>query len=71
VIFFGVDNANGPTADLRVRQAMNISINRVAIKKVVMRDQSDPTGVIMPPFVNGWTPQLNAYPAPDIPAQRR
>jgi peptide/nickel transport system substrate-binding protein len=70
VIFFGVDNANGPTADLRVRQAMNIAINREAIKKVVMRDQSDPTGVIMPPFVNGWTPQLNAYPTPDIAAAK-
>jgi peptide/nickel transport system substrate-binding protein len=45
---------------------MNIAINREAIKKVVMRDQSDPTGVIMPPFVNGWTPELNAYPAPDM-----
>ena len=70
VIFFGIDNANGPTADLRVRQAMNIAINREAIKKVVMRDQSDPTGVIMPPFVNGWTPQLNSYPAPDIAAAK-
>ena len=39
VIFFGVDNADGPTADLRVRQAMNIAINREAIKKVVMREQ--------------------------------
>jgi len=66
VIFFGVDNADGPTADLRVRQAMNIAINREAIKKVVMRDQSDPTGVIMPPFVNGWTTALNEYPAHDL-----
>ena len=66
VIFFGVDNADGPTADLRVRQAMNIAINREAIKKVVMREQSDPTGVIMPPFVNGWTAALNEYPAHDL-----
>ncbi|MEC7377710.1 MAG: ABC transporter substrate-binding protein, partial [Pseudomonadota bacterium] len=70
VIFFGVDNADGPTADLRVRQAMNIAINREAIKKVVMRDQSDPTGVIMPPFVNGWTPALNEYPAHDLDAAK-
>ena len=41
-----------------VRQAMNIAINRDAIKQVVMREQSDPTGVIMPPFVNGWTTAL-------------
>jgi peptide/nickel transport system substrate-binding protein len=49
-----------------VREAMNIAINRDAIKQVVMRGQSQPTGVIMPPFVNGWTPQLDEYPAHDI-----
>ena len=32
VIFFGVDNAEGPTSDLRVRQAMNMAINREAIQ---------------------------------------
>ena len=66
VIFFGLDTANGPTANLKVRQAMNIAINRDAIKKIVMRGQSDPTGVIMPPFVNGWTPALNEYPKYDL-----
>ena len=77
VIFFGMnsglddlktDNVDGknPFADLRVRQAMNIAINRDAIKKVVMRDQSSPTNVIMPPFVNGWTPELDQIPANDI-----
>jgi peptide/nickel transport system substrate-binding protein len=45
---------------------MNIAINRDSIKKVVMRGQSDPTGVIMPPFVNGWTKELNKYPAYDL-----
>ena len=53
VIFFGVNTVKGPTANLKARQAMNIAINRDAIKKIVMRNQSDPTGVIMPPFVNG------------------
>ncbi|MBL6782889.1 MAG: ABC transporter substrate-binding protein, partial [Alphaproteobacteria bacterium] len=48
------------------RQAMNIAINRESIKQIVMRDQSDPTGVIMPPFVNGWTDALNAYPDYDL-----
>ncbi|PIY73362.1 MAG: peptide ABC transporter substrate-binding protein, partial [Rhodobacterales bacterium CG_4_10_14_0_8_um_filter_70_9] len=72
-IFFGMnvgaadlasDSVQGanPFADLRVREAMNIAINRDAIRQVVMRGQSQPTGVIMPPFVNGWTRQLDAYP---------
>ena len=39
-----------------------MAINRDAIQKVVMRGQSDPTNVIMPPFVNGWTDGLNAVP---------
>ena len=70
VIFFGVNTVKGPTANLKVRQAMNIAINRDAIKKIVMRNQSDPTGVIMPPFVNGWNETLNKYPANDLKAAK-
>lgn len=70
VIFFGLNTVEGPTADVRVRQAMNIAINRDAIKQVVMRGQSDPTGVIMPPFVNGWTEDLNEFPAHDLGAAK-
>ena len=66
VIFLGLNTVEGPTSELKVRQAMNIAINRDSIKKVVMRGQSDPTGVIMPPFVNGWTKELNKYPAYDL-----
>lgn len=80
-IFFGMnsgdddlttDDVDGknPFADLRVRQAMNMAINRDAIQRVVMRDQSEPTGVIMPPFVNGWTEALHAYPATDVDAAK-
>lgn len=62
-----VDGAN-PFADLRVRQAMNIALNRDAIQQVVMRGQSAPAGVIMPPFVNGWTAALDEVPQTDIDA---
>jgi peptide/nickel transport system substrate-binding protein len=76
-IFFGMnvgdkdlktDNVEGknPLADVRVRQAINIAINRDAIKQIVMRGQSQPTGVIMPPFVNGWTEALDEYPKSDV-----
>lgn len=76
-IFFGMnvgaddlerDNVDGanPFADVHVREAMNMAINRDAIMQVVMRDQSQPTGVIMPPFVNGWTEALDAVPAGDV-----
>ena len=77
VIFFGMnqgdadiesDDVEGknPLADKRVRQAMNMAINREAIKQVVMRGQSIPAGMISPPFVNGWTKELDAVPATDI-----
>jgi len=73
VIFFGMNTAAddidsdsvegaNPFADVRVRQAMNMAINRAAIQKVVMRGESDPTNVIMPPFVNGWNDALHALP---------
>lgn len=78
-IFFGLnvgaddlerDNVDGanPLADVRVREAMMIAINREAIQQVVMRGQSDPTGAMLPPPVNGWTPDLEAYPAYDVAA---
>jgi len=80
-IFFGMnqgaddldsDNVEGanPLADVRVRNAMNMAINREAIQQVVMRSQSQPTGVIMPPFVNGWTEALDAYPPVDVEGAR-
>ena len=47
-----------------------MAINREAIQKVVMRGQSAPTGVIMPPFVNGWTEELDKYPAHDVAAAK-
>ncbi|MGD1881977.1 MAG: ABC transporter substrate-binding protein [Paracoccaceae bacterium] len=80
-IFFGMnvgaddltnDDVDGknPFADVRVRQAMNMAINRDAIQQVVMRQQSQPTGVIMPPFVNGWTEVLDEVPAGDMEAAK-
>src|SRR5690606_41592391 len=55
-----------PFDDPKVREAMELAVDREAIKRVVMRGQSVPAGVAMPPFVNGWTPDLDAFPAPDI-----
>ncbi len=55
-----------PFADLKVRQAMNMAIDREAIRKVVMADQSVPGGSIVPPFVNGYTKEVDAIPARDV-----
>ncbi|WP_224815380.1 ABC transporter substrate-binding protein [Hasllibacter sp. MH4015] len=80
-IFFGLnvgadnlerDNVDGanPFADVRVREAMMIAINREAIQQVVMRGQSDPTGAMLPPPVNGWTEELEQYPEFDLDRAR-
>jgi peptide/nickel transport system substrate-binding protein len=77
VIFFGMnmgaddieaDNVEGknPLADVRVRKAMSMAINRDAIQQVVMRGQSQPAGMIAPPFVNGWTEEMDAESKTDI-----
>ena len=76
-IFFGMDVASpelqtsnikgkNPFADKRVRQAINMAIDREAIKRAVMRGQSVPAGVIAPPFVNGYTKELDALPKVDL-----
>ena len=55
-----------PFNESKVREAIELAVDREAIKRVVMRGQSVPAGIAMPPFVNGWTPELDAFPAPDI-----
>ncbi|MFC3705168.1 ABC transporter substrate-binding protein [Devosia honganensis] len=57
---------SNPFNDPRVREAMELALDRDAIRQVVMRGNSIPTGIPNPPFVNGWTPELDAYPAPDV-----
>ncbi|MCG7574187.1 ABC transporter substrate-binding protein [Phaeobacter sp. CNT1-3] len=77
VIFFGMnqgaddieaDNVEGknPLADVRVRKAMSMAINRDAIRQVVMRGQSVPAGMISPPFVNGWNADMDGSSKTDI-----
>ena len=69
-IFFGMDqgvdklrssNAEGnPFKDVRVREAMNLAIDKAAIQRVVMEGLSFPTGMITPPGVLGNTPDNDA-----------
>lgn len=81
-IMFGMDqgrselrtsNVKGanPFADKRVREAMNMAINRQAIQQVVMRGQSTPAGMIAPSFVNGYTAALDTVPATNVAQARQ
>lgn len=55
-----------PFADKRVREAMNIAINREAVKRVVMRGQSVPAGIVAPPFIDGYDKAMDVVPATDV-----
>ena len=81
VIFFGLNSGDAdlkndsvegknPLADVRVRQAMSMAINRDAIRQVVMRGQSAPAGMISPPFVNGWDEAMDASSATNLDAAK-
>lgn len=70
-IFFGMDagveelrssNIKGknPFADVKVREAMNLAIDRKAIQRVVMEGLSFPAGMITSPGVLGNTPDQDA-----------
>lgn len=61
---------SNPFADVRVREAMSIAIDRQAIQQIVMRGQSIPTCIPNPPFVNGWTPVLDACAPVDLDRAR-
>jgi len=81
-IFFGLNVGAGelpssdvkgrnPFADLRVRQAVSIAIDRGAIQRTVMRGQSLPTGIIAPPSINGYPAELDKIPPPSSEAAKK
>ena len=55
-----------PFADVRVRQAVNMAINRQAIQRVVMRGQAVVAGSIVGPFVNGYKKEYDSVPPTDV-----
>jgi peptide/nickel transport system substrate-binding protein len=75
-IFFAYDMASenlrsasvddNPFSQPEVREALALALDREAIQQVVMRGESIPTGVQMPPFVNGWTEELDKYEQPNV-----
>jgi peptide/nickel transport system substrate-binding protein len=55
-----------PFADRRVREAVSMALDREAIRRTVMRGQSVPAGVIVPPFSNGYSRDLDRPPPFDV-----
>ena len=60
-----------PFADRRVRQAMSISIDRVAIQRTTMRGLSVPAGIMVAPGVHGHSTELDVPAKVDLDAARK
>jgi peptide/nickel transport system substrate-binding protein len=75
-IFIGMDqhreelqysNVKGknPFKDVRVRRALNMAVDREAIKRVVMRGMSIPAGIMVAPGVHGHSKDIDVVMKPD------
>jgi peptide/nickel transport system substrate-binding protein len=60
-----------PFADKRVRQALNMSIDREAIRRNIMRGLSVPAGILVAPGVNGHTAELDQPAKVDLEAAKK
>jgi len=60
-----------PFKDKRVRQALNLALDREAIKRSIMRGLSVPAALMVPPGVNGYDAALDAVAKPDLERARK
>ncbi len=60
-----------PFKDKRVREALNISVDREAIKRVTMRGLSIPASIMVAPGVNGHANDIDAVAKPDADKAKR
>ena len=60
-----------PFKDKRVREALNLALDREAIKRSIMRGLSVPAALMVPPGVNGYDSTLDAPVKPDLDKARK
>lgn len=81
-IFIGMDqfspellysNIKGknPFKDIRVRKALNLAVDREAIKRVTMRGLSIPAAIMVAPGVHGHTNELDRTGAADVEGAKK
>jgi peptide/nickel transport system substrate-binding protein len=81
-IFIGMDQhrdelqyasvkGKNPFKDLRVRKALNMAVDREAIKRVVMRGLSIPAGIMVAPGVHGHAKDIDVVMKPDANGARK
>jgi peptide/nickel transport system substrate-binding protein len=81
-IFIGLDqfseelkysNIKGknPFKDIRVRKALNMAVDRDAIRRVTMRGLSVPAAIMIPPGVHGYSTELDKTSPVDVEGARK
>jgi peptide/nickel transport system substrate-binding protein len=81
-IFIGLDQHNdelkysnvkgkNPFKDLRVRRALNMAVDREAIRRVTMRGLSIPAGIMIAPGVHGYSTQIDIVQKYDPAAAKK
>jgi peptide/nickel transport system substrate-binding protein len=81
-IFIGLDQfsnelkysdvkGKNPFKDIRVRKALNLAVDREAIRRVTMRGLSLPASIMVAPSVHGWTKDLDKVGAIDVDGAKK
>jgi peptide/nickel transport system substrate-binding protein len=81
-IFIGLDQHNDelkygsvkgktPFKDVRVRRALNMAVDREAIRRVTMRGLSIPAGIMIAPGVHGYSTQIDIVQKYDPAAAKK
>jgi peptide/nickel transport system substrate-binding protein len=81
-IFIGMDQhseelkyssvkGKNPFKDVRVRKALNMAVDREAIKRVVMRGLSIPAGIMVAPGVHGYSKDIDVVIKPDLAGAKK
>jgi len=81
-IFIGMDQfsnelkysdvkGKNPFKDIRVRKALNLAVDREAIKRVTMRGLSLPAAIMVAPSVHGWAADIDKVSPVDADGARK
>ncbi len=81
-IFIGLDQfsnelkysdvkGKNPFKDVRVRKALNLAVDREAIKRVTMRGLSIPAAIMVAPSVHGWSADLDKVAPADVEGAKK
>ena len=81
-IFIGMDQfspelkyssvkGKNPFKDMRVRKALNVAVDREAIKRVTMRGLSIPAAIMVAPGVHGHTPDIDKVSPADVEGAKK